>query len=167
MTLLQRFWPGLWRDIVLNRFIASSLIPKPFRAHILRLYGMRIGSASISPHVWFGSNKISIGDGTFVNYDCMFNTSAPIEIGDNCAIGMRVTFVTSSHEVGSATRRAGDAVSRPIVVKNGVWIGACAVILPGVTIGEGAIIAAGAVVSSDCKANTVYGGIPAKAIKNI
>ncbi|MFJ6374559.1 DapH/DapD/GlmU-related protein [Pseudarthrobacter oxydans] len=80
---------------------------------------------------------------------------------------MRVTFVTSSHRIGSRERRAGAATSAPITVGDGVWIGAAAVVLPGVTIGEGVIVAAGAVVTSDCAPNGVYAGVPARRVKEL
>ncbi|WP_458781235.1 DapH/DapD/GlmU-related protein [Arthrobacter sp. D3-16] len=97
----------------------------------------------------------------------MFNTTAPISIGANCNIAMGVTFVTTSHEVGDASRRAGESTAKPIVVGAGTWIGANATILQGVTIGSGTIIAAGAVVTTDCEADTIYGGVPARKIKEL
>lgn len=108
---------------------------------------------------------MTIGEGTFVNYGCMFNTTAPIVVGENCNIGMRVLFVTSSHEIGTEERRAGRATAASIQVGNGTWIGASAIILPGVNIGQGCIIAAGAVVVKDCEANALYAGVPAQKVR--
>lgn len=165
MNKLRRLWPHLWRDIVLNTVFASPIIPRPLRWRLLKAYGMDISQSVISPRIWFGSSRISIGRNTFVNYGCMFNTSAPIVIGSNCDIAMQVTFVTSSHEIGGHERRAGLPKSASITVGNGVWIGARALILPGVTIGDGAVIAAGSVVAEDCKPNTIYAGVPAREIR--
>lgn len=167
MRVISRLWPGVGRDLVLNTLVASPVFPRPLRPHALRLYGLNVGRARISPGVWFGSRRVRIDDGTFISYGCMFNTSAPITIGRNCDIAMRVTFVTSSHEIGTATRRAGKEATAPINVGDGVWIGASVTILPGVTIGPGTIIAAGAVVVSDCDANSLYGGVPARKIKSL
>lgn len=167
MKFLSRLWPGFGRDVILNTVISSSAFPRPLRPRALRAYGLDVGKARISPGVWFGSRRVSIGDGTFVNYGCMFNTSAPIAIGRNCDIAMRVTFVTSSHEVGPAARRAGKEATGAVKVGDGVWIGASVTILPGVTIGPGTIIAAGAVVISDCAADSLYGGVPARRIKGL
>lgn len=97
---MSRAWTELRRDIVLNRVVASPLMPRRLRWKVLRAYGMDVAKSKISPEVWFGSSRLTIGNGTFINYGCMFNTSAPVAIGRNCDIGMRVTFVTSSHETG-------------------------------------------------------------------
>ncbi|WP_308493924.1 acyltransferase [Microbacterium terrisoli] len=75
-------------------------------------------------------------------------------------------FVTATHVVGDATRRAAAATSAPIVVGDGVWIGARAIILPGVSIGDGCVIAAGAVVARDCEPHGLYGGVPAMRIRS-
>jgi maltose O-acetyltransferase len=126
---------------------------------------MRVERSRICPNVWFGSRDISIGSGTFINYRCVFNTAGGITIGNNVDIAMDVSFVTSSHELGGPERRAGAPRSAPIRVGDGVWVGARAVILPGVTLGAGSVIAAGAVVVHDCDPNTLYGGAPAKRIR--
>ena len=88
-----------------------------------------------------------------------------ITIQDDVLIGPRVNLVTENHPLDPSDRRA--LVSKPIVVKRNAWIGPGATILPGVTIGEHAVIAAGAVVSKDVPANTVVAGVLAKFIKTI
>lgn len=167
MNVFQKIWPGLGRDVVLNSLISSPLFPRPLRWKALKAYGMAVERSKISPHVWFGSARVSIGHGSFINYGCMFNTSSPITIGRNCDIGMRVTFVTSSHEVGGPLRRAGAAKSAPIRVGDGSWIGANATILPGATIGQGVVIAAGAVVAGACADHGLYAGVPARRVKDL
>ncbi|MGY1671003.1 acyltransferase [Geodermatophilus sp. SYSU D00710] len=161
---ITRDWPGLGRDIVLNRLLASPLVPVPLRWRLLRAYGLEIAKSRISPDVWIGSSRLSVGEGTFINTGCFFNTSAPITIGARCNIAMQVLFTTSSHEPGDRSRRAGLNTAQPIVVGDGTWIGARATILPGVTIGEGCVIAAGAVVTEDCEPHALYGGVPARLI---
>lgn len=165
--MIRRLWPGLGRDTWLNTVIASPLLPKPLRWRILRLLGMRVERSNISPRVWFGSTRVAIGEGTFINYECFFNTSAPVEIGRRCDVAMGVMFVTSSHELGPENRRAGQPTADAIVVGDGTWIGARSTILPGVTIGPGAVIAAGSVVVSDCEPNTLYAGVPARAVRKL
>ncbi|MFJ6268600.1 acyltransferase [Pseudarthrobacter oxydans] len=167
MSILDKVWPGAVRDVILNTLIASPLFPRPLRWRALRMYGMSVGQCKISPDVWFGSSRVTIGEGTFINYGCMFNTSAPVTIGRNCDIGMRVTFVTSSHELGGTLRRAGAAAFAPISVGEGSWIGANATILPGVTIGAGVVVAAGAVVVGDCAAHGLYVGVPARRVRDL
>lgn len=128
--------------------------------------GVQLGKdVRICPHCFVGNNKLKIGDGTFVNYNVWFNTAGGISIGSNCNIAYKVTFVTSTHEIGSCERRAGESISKGIEVGDGTWIGANATILPGVKIGKGCVIAAGAVVTKDCEENCMYAGVPASKIK--
>lgn len=108
---------------------------------------------------------ITIGSNVFINHACSFLDMGGIVIEDNVLIGPRVNLVTENHPFEPDNRRA--LVTQPIVVKKNAWIGAAATILPGVTIGENAIVAAGAVVSKDVSDNIVVGGVPAKFIKSI
>lgn len=112
----------------------------------------------------FGEN-IYIGKNVFVNHACTFMDRGGITLEDNVLIGPKVNLITTNHPINPAERRA--TVSLPIEIKKGAWIGVGATILPGVTIGENSIVAAGAVVSKDVPDNVIVGGIPAKFIKNI
>ncbi|WP_060664555.1 DapH/DapD/GlmU-related protein [Bacillus sp. CHD6a] len=80
---------------------------------------------------------------------------------------MEVLFCTSTHEFGTCERRAGKPYGKPIKIGNGCWVGARVTILPGVTIGDGCIIAAGSVVTKDCESNSLYSGVPAKRVKGL
>lgn len=80
---------------------------------------------------------------------------------------MNVTFLNSTHQVGNFEKRAGQYTPMPITVGDGCWIGANALIMPSVTIGNGVIIAAGSVVTQNCDGNCLYGGVPAKKIKEL
>jgi acetyltransferase-like isoleucine patch superfamily enzyme len=106
-----------------------------------------------------------IGKNVFVNHGCSFLDLGGITIEDDVLIGPQVKLVTENHPVDPANRKSLDLKS--ILVKKNAWIGAGAVILPGVTIGENSIVAAGAVVTQDVPSNTIVGGVPAKHIKNI
>jgi acetyltransferase-like isoleucine patch superfamily enzyme len=108
---------------------------------------------------------IKIGKHVFINHACSFLDLGGIMIEDHVLIGPRVNLITENHPADPAERRS--LTTKPIVIKRNAWIGANATILPGVTIGENAIVAAGAVVSKDVLANTIVGGVPAKFIKNI
>ena len=108
---------------------------------------------------------ITIGKRVFINHACSFLDMGGITLEDDVLIGPKVNLITENHPLDPAIRRA--LISKPIYIKHNAWIGAAATILPGVTIGENAVVAAGAVVSKDVPANTVVGGIPAKHIKNI
>lgn len=150
------------RDLLINRVIASALLPKSLRWRALRLTGMPVQRSKIPPGVFFGSPRVRIGLGTQVGYGCFFDSLDWISIGDRCDLAMGVVLATSSHHIGPARRRAGPSKRAPIVIGDGVWIGARAVILPGVSVGAGTVIAAGSVVTSDCEPDSVYAGVPAK-----
>ncbi|MGA2786458.1 MAG: acyltransferase [Verrucomicrobiota bacterium] len=165
-SLLSSFRLGT-RDVVLNAIGASVMVPTFLRYWIYRAAGLDVHTAKIYPRCFFGGRRVSIGKGTFVNYECFFDTSALIQIGERCAIGMGVYFITSYHEVGGAEERAGELRARSIKVGNGSWIGARAVLLPGVSIGEGCVIAAGAVVTRDCQPHALYAGVPARLVKQL
>jgi acetyltransferase-like isoleucine patch superfamily enzyme len=108
---------------------------------------------------------ITIGKNVFINFDCTFLALGGITIQDDVLIGPKVSLITENHPLNPEERKG--LIAKPIMIKKNVWIGANATILPGVTIGENAVVAAGAVVSKDVPDNTVVGGIPAKFIKNV
>ncbi|WP_052748459.1 hypothetical protein [Cellulomonas sp. FA1] len=90
-----------------------------------------------------------------------------VSIGTSVAIGPGVAIITDSHEIGQRHRRAGDRVHGPVVIEDGVWVGASVTIVGPVTIGAGAIIAAGAVVVRDVPPDVVVGGVPARMLRAI
>lgn len=153
------------RDLVINGVLASPVVLPQLRWRLLRAVGLDVSKSHIASHTFFGSSEMSIGLETFVNRECLFDGSARITIGSRVRIGMRCTFVTGSHEIGTHEQRAGRATSAPIVVEDGVWVGAGATILPGVTIGAGAIVAAGAVVTRSVEPGTTVAGVPARAVQ--
>jgi len=106
---------------------------------------------------------IRMGKNVFVNFGCSFMDRGGITIEDNALIGPNVNLITENHAVEPELR--ANVYGRPIVIKSKAWLGAGATVLPGVTIGENAIVGAGAVVTADVPANTVVAGIPAKVIK--
>ena len=88
-----------------------------------------------------------------------------ITIEDDVLIGPKVNLITENHPLDPGDRKA--LLTKPIIIKRNAWIGAGATILPGVTIGENSVVAAGAVVSRDVLPNVVVGGVPAKIIRSI
>jgi acetyltransferase-like isoleucine patch superfamily enzyme len=112
----------------------------------------------------FGHN-IRIGKNVFVNHACTFMDRGGITLEDNVLIGPKVNLITSNHPTEPGQRRS--TISLPIVLKQGAWIGANATVMPGVTIGENAIVGAGAVVTKDVAANTVVAGVPARVVKHL
>lgn len=110
----------------------------------------------------FGKN-IRIGKDVFINSGCHFQDQGGIEIGDGVLIGHNVVLATINHDLNPAMNRKNHYA--PIKIGAHVWIGANATVLPGVTIGDWAVVAAGAVVTRDVPAMTVVGGVPAKVLK--
>lgn len=154
------------RDYLTNRVVGSALVVPQIRLLLLRLLGFQIGRARIKSRVFFGSKDIRIGNDSFINVGVFFDGSAQITLGERCSVGYEAMFSTSAHRIGPSFKRAGEDVSNGILIGDGVWIGARAVVLGGVEIGSGCVIAAGAVVNRDCSANGLYAGIPAKRIKD-
>jgi maltose O-acetyltransferase len=150
----------------LNRVVAHPVFSTRVRVRLMRLSGIEVGLRGVG--VWsdvrfLGGHNVSFGDGVFVNSGVVFDARAHIELGANVAVGPGVQFITSSHALGSSRYRAGHGtpVFAPIVVEEGSWIGAGAIVLGGVRIGHGCVIGAGAVVTRDCEPNGLYTGIPA------
>jgi acetyltransferase-like isoleucine patch superfamily enzyme len=106
-----------------------------------------------------------IGKNVFINHACSFLDIGGITIEDDVLIGPKVNLITEGHPLNPSERKA--LTVKPIVIKRNAWIGAAVTILPGVTVGENSVVAAGAVVTKDVPANTVVAGVPAKVIKTI
>jgi maltose O-acetyltransferase len=146
--------------------VTSFLWPVAVRRTLLRLGGVRLG-----PVVWglescyFESEHVIIGAGSGVNAGCWFEGHGPIIIGRDCFIGPRVMILTSTHEISSDGEVAREARYREVRILDRSWVGARALIMPGVTIGEGTIIGAGAVVTKDCEPGAVYVGVPARRVR--
>lgn len=158
-----------------SRLLANVIAPSAVwnsrrRAQLLRQAGVRIGRGSkVNPGIAFIGDPtlLTIGEDVFVNSDLLVGSNAPITIADGASIGPRVTLVPTTHEVGPSARRAGEVTAAPIVIGAGAWLGAGVTVISGVTIGAGAIVAAGAVVAADLEPNGLYGGVPAKHIKEL
>jgi acetyltransferase-like isoleucine patch superfamily enzyme len=147
--------------------IPSYIIRHAWYRHIL---GWRIGpnvSILLGQHVQLtglrtSGKKVSIGKGTIINWNCMLYTTGGIFIGENVSISAGVWLVTGTHDMNDPLF---PATYKPIVIGDYVWIGMRATILPGVTLGEGAVVMAGAMVTRDVPPYAVVGGIPARVIR--
>ena len=115
-------------------------------------------------YINYGKNT-KIGKNVFINFDCVFLDLGGITIEDNVLIAPKVSLLSEGHPLSPNDRQS--LVPGHIHIKKNAWIGAGATILPGVTIGENSVVAAGAVVSKDVPENTLVGGVPAKTIKTI
>ncbi len=109
--------------------------------------------------------RTRIGKRVFINHACTFLDIGGITIEDDVQIGPNVNVLTEGHPLDPAERRK--LIVTPVVIKRNAWIGAAATILPGVTVGENSVVAAGSVVTKDVPDNSVVVGIPAKVIKKL
>lgn len=112
----------------------------------------------------FGRN-IKIGKEVFINKCCMFVDLGGITLEDNVLVGPEVKILSVNHPIDPQNRRG--VIIKRVKVKRNAWIGAGAIVCPGVTIGENSVIGAGSVVTKDVPDNCVYAGVPAKFIRNI
>jgi acetyltransferase-like isoleucine patch superfamily enzyme len=144
-----------------NRVIArtpSHAIRLAFYRNIL---GVKIGTgAYILMDAWFDTKGgIEIGAHSVVNQKCRLDGRGGITIGSNVSISSEVILLTADHDINSPQFAGRE---KPVVIGDRVFIGTRAMILPGVTLGEGAVVAAGAVVTKDVAPYTIVGGVPAK-----
>ena len=131
------------------------------------LGGLGAGT-EIRPPLYVDYGKhLMIGERTFINYSFTALDVAPITIGNDVQIGPNVQLLTPTHPVEPGPRRDKLEAAKPITVKNNVWIGGGAIILPGVTVGENSVIGAGSVVTRDVPANVVVVGNPARVVKQL
>lgn len=141
--------------------------PKEMREIMSRLTGKKVDETfRLFPPFYtdFGKN-ITIGKDVFINSGCHFQDQGGIEIGDGALIGHNVVLATVNHDLNPEENRKNHYA--PVKIGSHVWIGSNATVLPGVTIGEWSVVAAGAVVTQDVPPMTVVGGVPARVLKKI
>lgn len=144
----------------------SFLLPVSWRRRLLRLAGFRVGAKVTGlKQLRSQSNRVSIGDGSFLNAGCQFEGFGHIEIGRDVFLGPQVMILTSTHDIDEDGTVDRNPTAKPVRIGDRCWLGARATVLPGVTIGEGTIIGAGAVVTRDCKPGAVYVGVPARQLR--
>ena len=164
---LPVMWKIIAETITLSAALNASKSVEEIREHLSAITGKQIDNSTtvfIPFYTNFGRHT-NIGKNVFINHACSFLDLGGITIEDDVLIGPRVNLVTENHPLDPLHRKSLDL--KPILIKRNAWIGAGATILPGVTIGENAVVAAGAVVNKDVPANTVLGGVPAKFIGEI
>lgn len=142
------------------------------QAAILKeLLGTWSENVAIMPHAHFDygiNTHFAGGHFTFVNFDSVFLDTSPIYIGEDVFIGPKCVLACAGHPINSEQRRTEPLMqSKPIHIGNNVWLGASVTVIGGVSIGDGSVIAAGAVVTTDIPASVVAGGVPCKVIRSI
>ncbi|MEG0499033.1 MAG: sugar O-acetyltransferase [Alistipes sp.] len=110
---------------------------------------------------------ISVGEGTFINFDCVFIDLAPIRIGRRCQIAPKVQLLTAHHPFDAAERATSREVGRPITIDDDCWLGGGVIVCPGVHIGARSVIGAGAVVTKDIPADSLAVGNPARILRKL
>jgi maltose O-acetyltransferase len=160
--------------LVLARLLAL-LVPDRvggrLRRTLLRFAGIDVGRGTMfagMPRILVSRGNgglLHIGQYCWFNVGCTLDVHATLVIEDRVRVGQDVMILTHTHELGSSDQRAGRTVARPVRIGSGAWIGARAVLLPGVKIGAGAIIGAGAVVTRDVPPNVAVGGVPAEILR--
>jgi maltose O-acetyltransferase len=143
------------------------------RVLIHRLLGIRIGRSTLirgrlnltgPPGC---TSRLTIGSHCFFTTPLHVDLNSDVVIGNYVTIGHDVAIITSAHQIGGPNRRCGKQVPAPIRIGDGCWIGARVLLLPGVVLGEGSIIAAAAVVTSNVEPHTMVGGVPARLIRRL
>ncbi|WP_136799810.1 acyltransferase [Desulfosediminicola ganghwensis] len=137
----------------------------------LRLLGAKVGKRVVFyPGVWITkapSHQLIIGDDVDLAYQVIVTTGGGVSIGDRSLVGYRTQILSTNHKIPPIGYKIFNSgrVAKSVVIGNDVWIGANCLILPGVTIGEGAVVAGGSVVTKDIPANNIVGGSPARLIR--
>jgi len=117
-------------------------------------------------HIDYGSNT-TIGENFYANYDCIFLDIAPITIGKNVMMAPRVGLYTAAHPIVAGIRNEQLEYGKPITIGGNVWIGANAIVNPGITIGNNVVIGSGSVVTKDIPDNSVAVGNPCRVLREI
>jgi maltose O-acetyltransferase len=148
---------------LLGRFNAE-----PDRSVLEELLSSVGSDAVIEPpfHCDYGFN-ISLGDRFYANVGCVFLDCAPISIGNGVLLGPAVQLYAATHPLDAETRRSGVEYALPISIGDDVWIGGGALVLPGMAVGDRAVIGAGSVVTKDVPRDTVVVGNPARAARTL
>lgn len=183
MTEREKMEKGLWYDanndqeLIDQRFVCQDLCfelnqLKPSNERRNEVIENLLGFfpknlVLLSPFTADYGKNIKLGEDVFINVNNYFMDGATIEIGNHVFIGPSCGFYTANHPLDYINRNKGLEKALPIKVGDNCWFGANVSVMPGVTIGSGCVIAAGAVVTKDIPDNSLAAGVPAKVIKTI
>jgi maltose O-acetyltransferase len=167
---------GLLRPARIAEAASAALPSMTFartRTLMLRAAGFRIGAGSL----FLGALRVtgrgdrrtlfSLGEQSIITGPLHVDLEAEVRIGDRVYIGHDVALLTVDHKIGSSQQRCGKHDCRPIAVGDGVWLGARVIVLPGITVGAGSVVAAGSVVTRDVPPHTLVAGVPARVLRTL
>ncbi len=155
------------RTMKLSAALNTSTDIDQIRDRLSEIIGTRLDESTrvfIPFHTNFG-RFIRLGKNVFINHGCTFLDLGGITVEDDVLIGPKVNLLSEGHPLDPDGRKVLDL--KAVLIKRNAWIGAAATILPGVTVGENSVVAAGALVTKDIPDNTVVGGVPAKIIRKV
>jgi len=161
--ILNRFYSYLLDLKLLLLNIVGFIPSHTIRNFCYRLSGLRLGNKA-TIHMgakFFQPKNISIGEGSIIGQGVFLDGRAPLRIGKHCDFATDVMIYNSEHDLSDPSF---NATEEPVTIGDYVFVGPRVIILPGVKVGDGAIIAAGAVVTKDVPEKTIVGGVPAKVI---
>ena len=160
---------GKKAELLVERYNATKVGEDEVRTEILKeLLGEGGDKCFIKPPFRCDYGKfIEIGEGTFINFDCIILDACKVKIGSHVLIGPRTCIYSATHPIYAPVRIEGYDISKPVTIGDNVWLGGNVVINPGVTIGENTIIGAGSVVTKSIPANVIAAGNPCKIIREI
>jgi maltose O-acetyltransferase len=152
-----------------QRFNANDpMDPAAGRAVLAELLGgLGVDAWVEAPFYCDYGGQITLGDGVFVNMNCVFLDPAPIVIGPQAQLGPGVHLLTATHPLGAAARTAGPELARPIAIGARAWLGGGVIVGPGVTIGPDAVVGAGSVVVRDLPGGVLAVGNPCQVVREL
>lgn len=174
VQVLREEFVGLHMRLRLAQLVLSLLPPKAkagLQASVLRRAGF-----DIAPDCYFSGmptltgsgdfyKRLRIGSGSQIGVGCAFDLEGQIWLGERVKLGHQVLLLTSTHEIGGPQRRAGELVCKDIQIGNDVWIGARSILLPGITVGDGAVIAVGTLVNRSVPPGAYVAGAPVRIVE--
>jgi maltose O-acetyltransferase len=161
--VIRRIKTIFWELVNFKLRIAGHVPSHYYRRFVYRLFGMRIGKGSTihMGAVLYDARNITIGEDTIIGEGAVLDGRDILSFGNHVDVASEVMFYNGEHDINDENFKATFA---PVVVEDYVFIGPRAIILPGVTIKKGAVVAAGAVVTKDVDEYQIVGGVPAKPI---
>ena len=139
---------------IVNHLMCGNFLWKT-KCMLLKMAGLKIGkNVRIVAPIYIGTcANLRIGDNCWIGKNCTIYGNANVDIGSNCDLAPDVSFVTGTHEMGNSERRAGKGYCKDITVGTGCWLGARCVLMPGINVGNGAVVGAMSLVMKDVEKN--------------